>query len=51
MANVNIAFDDAGRNAGVITSGTITETGLDLDPAIDGVPRPMAGWICRVHRD
>ena len=43
MANVNIAFDDAGRNAGVITSGTITETGLDLDPAIDGVPRPMAG--------
>ena len=51
MANVNIAFDDAGRNAGVITSGTITETGLDLDPAIDGVPRPMAGWTCRVHRD
>ena len=51
MANVNIAFDDAGRNAGVITSGTITETGLDLDPAIDGVPRSMAGWTCRVHRD
>lgn len=51
MANVNIAFDDAGRNAGVITSGTITETGLDLNPAIDGVPRSMAGWTCRVHRD
>lgn len=51
MEDVNIAFDDAGRNAGVITSGTITETGLDLDPAIDGVPRSMAGWTCRVHRD
>ena len=51
MANVNIAFDDAGRSTGVITSGTITETGPDLDPAIDGAPRPMAGWTCRVHRD
>ena len=38
MANVNIAFDDAGRNAGVITSGTITETGLDFHGRLD-MPR------------
>lgn len=51
MAEVNISFDDAGRNTGVIVSGTVTETGPDLDFSIDGVPRPMAGWTCRVHRD
>lgn len=51
MADVNISFDDAGRNTGVIASGTITETGPDLDFSIDGVPRAMAGWICRMHRD
>lgn len=51
MRDVNISFDDSGRTSGVIASGTITETGPDLDFSIDGVPRPMAGWTCRVHRD
>lgn len=51
MTDVNISFDDSERSTGVIESGTITETGLDLDPSIDGVARPMAGWTCRVHRD
>lgn len=51
MRDVNISFDDSGRDAGVVVSGTITETGPDLDFSIDGVPRPMAGWTCRVHRD
>lgn len=41
MADVNISFDDA----------EVTETGPDIDFSIDGVPRPMAGWTCRVHRD
>ncbi|MFR4223681.1 MAG: hypothetical protein ACLT38_08615 [Akkermansia sp.] len=51
MADVNISFDDAERSTGVIVSGTVTETGPDIDFSIDGVPRPMAGWTCRVHRD
>ena len=51
MRDVNISFDDSGRDAGVVVSGTITETGPDLDFSIDGVPRSMAGWTCRVHRD
>lgn len=51
MRDVNISFDDSGRTSGVIVSGTITETGPDLDFSIDGVARPMAGWTCRVHRD
>ncbi len=52
MADVAIAFDDAARNTGVITSGTITEKGgNDLDPSIEGIPRSMSGWTCRVHRD
>ncbi len=38
-------------STGVIVSGTVTETGPDIDFSIDGVPRPMAGWTCRVHRD
>ena len=51
MADVNISFDDAEMSTGVIVSGTVTETGPDIDFSIDGVPRPMAGWTCRVHRD
>lgn len=51
MRDVNISFDDSERTSGVIASGTITETGPDLDFSIDGVPRPMAGWTCRVQRD
>lgn len=52
MEDVAIAFDDAARNTGVITSGTVTEKGGDdLDPSIEGIPRSMAGWTCRVHRD
>ena len=51
MEDVNISFDDPEGSTGVIESGTITETGLDLDFSIDGVARPMAGWTCRVHRD
>lgn len=41
MADVNISFDDAERSTGVIVSGTVTETGPDIDFSIDGVPRPM----------
>lgn len=51
MRDVNISFDDSERSTGVIDSGTITETGVDLDLSIDGVARSMAGWTCRVHRD
>lgn len=51
MKDVNISFDDSERTSGVIASGTITETGPDLDFSIAGVPRPMTGWTCRVHRD
>lgn len=51
MADVNISFDDSERTSGVIVSGIITETGPDLDFSIDGVPRSMAGWTCRMVRD
>lgn len=51
MENVKISFEDAERKAGVVASGTVRETGPDLDPSVHDVSRPMAGWTCRVHRD
>lgn len=52
MEGVTIAFDAAGRNTGVITSGTITEEGGDdLDPSMEGIPRSMAGWTWNVSRE
>lgn len=51
MDHVQIVFEDAGRQEGVITAGTCTEAGPRLDPAVHEKPQPMDGWRFVLYRD
>lgn len=50
MNDVRINFNDADRRSGVIASGSCKEDGADIEPPLQGVERPMAGWSVEVEK-